>query len=129
MVLNPDSEVMIKTLLVHASSSTSLRIGGQAKRIKECEEKHTTNYEDKRMSTGEGSNKYSFISFVLSVLGFFFFSIYYIGGILGAVAIVVSFLAEDLAKEKSLFQYLTIIIAVVDIMGAILGWNLVIKSA
>ena len=81
------------------------------------------------MSAGEGSNKYSFISFVLSVLGFFFFSIYYIGGILGAVAIAISFLAEVLAKEKSLFQYLTIIIAVLDIMGAILGWNLVIKSA
>jgi len=79
-------------------------------------------------SGGEGSNKYSFISFILSVLGFFFFSIYYIGGILGAIAIVVSFLAEDMAKERSLFQYLTIIIAVVDITGAILGWNLVVRA-
>jgi len=121
--------MMIKTLLLYAPSSTSLRIGGQGKRIKECEEKHTKNYEDKLMSSGgEGSNKYSFISFILSVLGFFFFSVYYIGGILGVVAIVVSFLAEDLAKEKSLFQYLTIIVAIVDIMGAIVGWNIIIKS-
>jgi hypothetical protein len=78
-------------------------------------------------SGGESSNKYSFISFILSVLGFFFLSIYYIGGVLGTIAIVLSFLAEDLAKERSLFQYLTIIIAVVDIMGAVLGWNLVVK--
>jgi len=79
-------------------------------------------------SGGEGSNKYSFLSFILSVLGFFFFSIYDIGGILGVAAIVTSFLAEDWAKERSLFQYLTIIIAIVDIMGAVLGWNIVVKA-
>jgi hypothetical protein len=79
-------------------------------------------------SDSEGSTKYSFISFILSILGFFFFSIYYIGGVLGGVAIVLSFLAEDVAKERSMFQYLTIIVAIVDIMGAILGWSLVIKA-
>jgi hypothetical protein len=79
-------------------------------------------------SGGEGSNKYSFLSFILSILGFFFFSIYDIGGILGVIAIVISFLAEDWAKEKSLFQYLTIIIAIVDIIGAIVGWNIIVKA-
>ena len=79
-------------------------------------------------SGGEGSNKYSFISFILSVLGFFFFSVYYVGGILGVIAIILSFLAEDWAKERSMFQYLTIIIALVDIMGAILGWNIIVKQ-
>ena len=80
-------------------------------------------------SDSEGSTKYSFISFILSILGFFFFSFYYVGGVLGGIAIILSFLAEDVAKERSLFQYLTIIIAIVDIMGAVLGWSLVIKSA
>jgi hypothetical protein len=79
-------------------------------------------------SGGEGSNKYSFISFILSIFGFFFFSIYYIGGVLGVIAIVLSFVAGDVAKERSMFQYLTIIVAIVDIMGAVLGWNIIIKS-
>lgn len=82
------------------------------------------------MSSGdEGSTKYSFFSFVLSVLGFFFFSLYYIGGFLGGFAIVLSFLAEDMFKEKSKWQYLAVIFAVIDIMGAVLGWNIVIRSA
>lgn len=75
----------------------------------------------------EGSSKYSFLSFVLSVLGFFFFSIYRIGAILGVAAILLSFGAEYL-RERSLFQYLAIIIAVVDILGAIAGWNIIMKG-
>jgi hypothetical protein len=78
-------------------------------------------------SGGESSTKYSFISFVLAVLGFFFFSVYYVGAILGVIAIILSFLAEDFAKERSMWQYLTVIIAIVDIMGAILGWNIIAK--
>lgn len=75
----------------------------------------------------EGSTKYSFIAFVISVLGFFFFSIYDIGAFLGVAAILLSFAAEHL-RERSLFQYLAIIIAVVDIIGAVAGWNIVMKS-
>jgi len=78
-------------------------------------------------SSGEGSTKYSFMSFVLSVGGFFFFSVFYLGAILGVIAIILSFLAEDWAKERSMFQYLTVIIAIVDIMGAIIGWNIIVK--
>jgi len=81
------------------------------------------------MSSGnEGSTKYSFLSFIISIFGFFFFSLYYIGGFLGGFAIVLSFLSEDVFKEKSIFQYLAVIIAVVDVLGAILGWNIVIRS-
>jgi hypothetical protein len=76
----------------------------------------------------EGSSKYSFLSFVLSILGFFLFSFYEIGLYLGAAAIILSFAAEDLFKEKSLWQYISIIIAVVDILGAIAGWNIVVKT-
>jgi hypothetical protein len=78
-------------------------------------------------SGGEGSTKYSFISFVLSVFGFFFFSLFYVGAILGVIAIILAFLAEDWAKERSMFQYLTIIIALIDIMGAILGWDIIVR--
>ncbi len=81
------------------------------------------------MSSGsEGSSKYSFISFILSIFGFFFFSLYYIGGFMGGFAILLSFLAEDVFKEKSVFQYLAIIIAVIDVLGAILGWNIIFHS-
>jgi len=82
------------------------------------------------MSSGnEGSTKYSFISFILSIFGFFLFSVYYIGALLGGLAIILSFLSEDIFKEKSLFQYLAVIIAVIDVAGAVLGWNIVIRSA
>lgn len=76
----------------------------------------------------ETTNRFSFLSFVLSVLGFFFFSYYAIGAYLGVIAIVLSFLAEDVFKEKSMFQYLSLIVAVVDIIGAIAGWNLVMRQ-
>ena len=75
----------------------------------------------------EGSTKYSFISFVISVLGFFLFSVYNIGAVLGVLAILLSFAAEYL-RERSLFQYLAIIIAVVDIIGAVAGWNLIYRA-
>lgn len=85
--------------------------------------------EGKRMAyADEGSNKFSFFSFVLSILGFFFLSFYGIGAIVGIIAIVLSFLAEDVLKEKSTFQYLAIIVAVVDILGAIVGWNIIVKG-
>jgi hypothetical protein len=81
------------------------------------------------MSSGsEGSSKYSFISFIISIFGFFFFSVYYIGGFLGGIAILLSFLSEDVFKEKSIFQYLAILIAVIDVLGAILGWNIIVKT-
>jgi hypothetical protein len=75
----------------------------------------------------DGSSKYSFLSFLLSVLGIFLISFYAIGAYLGVIAIIVSFAAEDIFKEKSLWQYITIIIAVVDILGALAGWNIVAK--
>jgi hypothetical protein len=78
--------------------------------------------------SSEGTNRFSFISFVLSVLGFFFFSYYSIGAYLGVAAIILSFAAEGAFKERSMWQYLAIIIAVVDILGAVVGWNLVIRS-
>jgi hypothetical protein len=85
--------------------------------------------EGKRMGyTDEGSNRFSFFSFVLSILGFFFLSFYGIGAIVGIIAVVLSFLAEDILKEKSTFQYLAIIVAVVDILGAIVGWNIIMKA-
>lgn len=81
------------------------------------------------MSSGdEVSNRFSFISFVFSVLGFFFFSVYGIGMYFGIIAVFVSFLAEDYFKEKSFWQYLAIIIAVIDIFGALVGWNIIIKT-
>jgi len=63
---------------------------------------------------------------VLSVLGFFLFGTYYIGAFLAVAAIILSFAAEYL-KERSLFQYLALIIAVVDILGALAGWNIIAK--
>jgi hypothetical protein len=78
--------------------------------------------------TDEGSNRFSFFSFVLSILGFFFLSFYGIGAIVGIIAVVLSFLAEDILKEKSTFQYLAIIVAVVDILGAIVGWSIIVKA-
>jgi hypothetical protein len=77
---------------------------------------------------GEGTNRFSFLSFVLSVLGFFFFSFYSIGAYLGVAAIILSFAAEAAFKERSMWQYLAIIIAVVDILGAVAGWNLVMRG-
>ena len=75
----------------------------------------------------EGETRYSFLSFIISVLGFFLISFYAIGAYVGVAAIVLSFLAEDVLKEKSMWQYLSIIIAVVDILGAWAGWNIVTK--
>jgi hypothetical protein len=72
----------------------------------------------------EGTNRFSFLSFVFSVLGLFLVGIYSIGLYLGVAAIILSFVAEDIFKEKSTWQYLTIILAVVDILGALAGWNL-----
>lgn len=77
----------------------------------------------------EGTTRYSFVSFVLSILGFFLFSFYQIGLYIGVIAIILAFAAEDLFKEKSIFQYLTIIIAVVDILGALAKWNIVATRA
>ena len=77
----------------------------------------------------EGSNKYSFLSFALSVVGFFLISFYRMGLYFGIASIILSFAAEDLFKEKSMWQYLTIIIAVIDILGALAGWNLVASHA
>lgn len=77
----------------------------------------------------EGTNKYSFLSFVISILGFFLISFYQIGLYVGVAAIILSFAAEDLFKEKSMWQYLTIIIAVIDIFGALARWNIVIKGS
>lgn len=79
--------------------------------------------------TEEGSNKYSFFSFALSVVGFFLISFYRMGLYFGIASIILSFAAEDLFKEKSMWQYLTIIIAVIDILGALAGWNLVASHA
>jgi 4-hydroxybenzoate polyprenyltransferase len=76
----------------------------------------------------EGSSRFSFLSFVLSVLGFFFIGSYSIALYVGVAAIILSFAAEDLFKEKSMWQYLTIIMAVVDILGALAGWKIVTKS-
>lgn len=73
----------------------------------------------------DSTSRFSFLSFVLSVLGFFLFGFYSIGLYIGVAAIILSFAAEDLFKEKSMWQYLTIIIAVVDILGALAGWNVV----
>jgi hypothetical protein len=73
----------------------------------------------------DSSSKFSFLSFVLSVLGLFLIGFYSIGLYVGVAAIILSFAAEDLLKEKSMWQYLTIIIAVVDILGALAGWNIV----
>jgi hypothetical protein len=75
----------------------------------------------------EGETRYSFFSFVLSVLGFFFVGFYAIGLYVGIGAIILSFAAEDVFKEKSMWQYLTIIIAVVDILGSLAGWNITAK--
>ena len=77
----------------------------------------------------EGSSKYSFLSFLLSVVGFFLISSYRIGLYFGVFAIILSFAAEDLFKEKSIWQYLSIIIAVIDILGVLAGWNLVASHA
>ena len=76
----------------------------------------------------EGTNKYSFLSFALSVVGFFLISLYQIGIYVGVAAIIVSFAAGDLFKERSMWQYITIIIAVIDIYGSLARWNLVLKS-
>ena len=76
----------------------------------------------------DGSSRFSFLSFVLSVLGFFFIGFYSIGLYIGIIAIILSFAAEDLFKEKSMWQYLTIIMAVVDILGALAGWNIVRRT-
>ena len=76
----------------------------------------------------EGTSRYSFVSFVLSVLGFFLIGFFSIGLYVGVVAIILSFAAEDLFKEKSMWQYLTIIMAVVDILGALAGWNIVRRA-
>jgi 4-hydroxybenzoate polyprenyltransferase len=76
----------------------------------------------------DGSSRFSFLSFVLSVLGFFFISFYSIGLYIGIIAIILSFAAEDVFKEKSMLQYLTIIMAVVDILGALAGWNIVRRA-
>ena len=73
----------------------------------------------------EGTSRFSFLSFVLSVLGFFLMGFYSIGLYIGIGAIILSFAAEDLFKEKSMWQYITIIMAVVDILGALVGWNVV----
>jgi hypothetical protein len=73
----------------------------------------------------DSTSRFSFLSFVLSVLGFFLFGFFSIGLYIGVAAIILSFVAEDLFKEKSMWQYLTIIIAVVDILGALAGWNIV----
>jgi len=73
----------------------------------------------------EGTSRFSFLSFVLSVLGFFLMGFYSIGLYIGIGAIILSFAAEDLFKEKSMWQYITIIMAVVDILGALAGWNVV----
>jgi len=72
----------------------------------------------------EGTNRFSFLSFACSVLGLFLVGVYSIGLYLGVAAIIISFVAEDIFKEKSMWQYLTIIMAVVDILGALAGWNL-----
>ncbi|MGA3191768.1 MAG: hypothetical protein ABSD73_04535 [Candidatus Bathyarchaeia archaeon] len=76
----------------------------------------------------DGSSRFSFLSFALSVLGFFLIGFYSIGLYVGVAAIILSFAAEDLLKEKSMWQYLTIIVAVVDILGALAGWNIVRRS-
>jgi len=79
--------------------------------------------------TEEGTGKYSFLSFVLSVAGFFLISFYQIGLYVGVAAIIVSFAAGDLFKERSMWQYVTIIIAVIDIYGSLARWNLVLKGS
>lgn len=76
----------------------------------------------------DGTNRFSFLSFVFSVLGFFLIGFYSIGLYVGVGAIILSFAAEDLFKEKSMWQYLTIIMAVVDILGALAGWNIVRRA-
>lgn len=78
--------------------------------------------------TEEGTGKYSFLSFVLSVAGFFLISFYQIGLYVGVAAIIVSFLAGDLFKERSMWQYVSIIIAVIDIFGSLARWNLVLRG-
>ena len=77
----------------------------------------------------EGTTRFSFLSFVFSVLGFFLMGIYSIGLYIGIGAILLSFAAEDLFKEKSMWQYLTIIMAVVDILGALAGWNILRRAS
>ena len=74
------------------------------------------------------SNKWSFASFILSIIGFFFFSYYAVGAYLGVVAIILSFLAEGYFKERSMWQYFSIIVAVVDILGAWAGWNIIMRG-
>jgi hypothetical protein len=87
-------------------------------------------YEEKYMGySEEGTSKYSFLSFVLSVVGFFLISFYQIGLYVGVAAIILSFAAGDLFKERSMWQYITLIIAVIDIFGALAGWNLVIRGS
>jgi hypothetical protein len=86
-------------------------------------------YEETHMGyTEEGTGKYSFLSFVLSVAGFFLISFYQIGLYVGVAAIIVSFLAGDLFKERSMWQYVSIIIAVIDIFGSLARWNLVLRG-
>jgi hypothetical protein len=77
----------------------------------------------------EGSSRYSFLSFALSIAGFFLFDFHEIGLYLAVAAIILSFAAEDLFKEKSIWQYVTLVVAVVDILGALAGWSIVLKSA